>query len=128
QALERVQWALELPAPEEIWPAELWRARLPRNGAALSTDACEAYSEALAAFRRAAGAAAARPVRDALDALLRSFAARYAEAKAGISGIDFEDLELLTRRLLRTEPALRARYAERFHAIMVDELQDTNRV
>ncbi len=128
QALERVQWALQLTAPEDVWPAELWRARLPRNGAALSTDACETYSDALAAFRRAAGAAAARPVRDALDSLLRSYAASYAEAKTDVSGVDFEDLELLTRQLLRTQPALRSRYAERFHSIMVDELQDTNRV
>jgi ATP-dependent helicase/nuclease subunit A len=128
QALERVQWALELPGPQDVWPAELWRARLPRNGAALSTDACEAYSEALAAFRRAAGLSAARPVRDALDALLRSYATHYAQAKTDVSGVDFEDLELLTRQLFTTQPALRARYAERFHAIMVDELQDTNRV
>jgi ATP-dependent helicase/nuclease subunit A len=128
QALERVHWAAELPGPEQVWPAELWRARLPRNGAALSTDACEAYGEALAEFRRAAGVAAARPVRDALDALLRSFATHYTEAKTAISGVDFEDLELLTRQLFETQPALRARYAERFHAIMVDELQDTNRV
>ena len=98
QALERVRWALELPAPEEVWPAELWRARLPRNGAALSTDACEAYGEALGAFRRASGAAAAGPVRDGLDALLRSFGAHYAEAKTELSAVDFEDLELLTRR------------------------------
>jgi ATP-dependent exoDNAse (exonuclease V) beta subunit len=128
QALERIQWALELPGPEEVWPAELWRARLPRNGAALSTDACEAYGEALAAFRRASGAAAAGPVRDGLDALLRSYGAQYAQAKTELSAVDFEDLELLTRQLFSTQPALRSRYGERFHAIMVDELQDTNRV
>jgi ATP-dependent helicase/nuclease subunit A len=128
QALANVQRALELPAPEEVWPADLWRVKLPRSGAALSTDACEAYSEALAAFRRASGAAAARPVRDLLDALLRSFSAHYADAKTEISGVDFEDLELLTRRLFTTQPALRAGYTERFHAVMVDELQDTNRV
>jgi ATP-dependent exoDNAse (exonuclease V) beta subunit len=128
QALERVRWALELPGPEEVWPAELWRGRLPRNGAALCTDACEAYGEALTSFRRAAGAAAAAPVRDGLEALLRSFGAHYAEAKTQLSGVDFEDLELLTRQLFGAQPALRSRYAERFHAIMVDELQDTNRV
>jgi len=128
QALEAVGRALELPAPEQVWPAELWRAKLPRNGAALSTAACEEYAEALAAFRAASAAAAAGPVREALDALLRAFAARYADAKAEVSGVDFEDLELLTRRLFAEQPALRARYAERFHAIMVDELQDTNRV
>jgi ATP-dependent exoDNAse (exonuclease V) beta subunit len=128
QALAAVQRALELPAPDEVWPAELWRMKLPRNGAALCTDACKEYGGALAAFRLASAAAAAGPVRDALDALLRSFASHYAEAKAEVSGVDFEDLELLTRRLFADRPALRGRYAERFHAIMVDELQDTNRV
>ncbi|MGH2909411.1 MAG: UvrD-helicase domain-containing protein, partial [Solirubrobacteraceae bacterium] len=128
QALDIVTRALELPAPEQVWPAELWRYKLPRNGAALSTDACEEYGEALAAFRRASATAAAGPVRDTLDALLRSFAAHYAAAKTEISAVDFEDLELLTRRLLAGQPALRSGYAERFHAIMVDELQDTNRV
>ncbi len=81
QALDIVARALELPAPEQVWPAELWRYKLPRNGAALSTDACGEYGEALAGYRRASATAAAGPVRDTLDALLRSFAAHYAAAK-----------------------------------------------
>ena len=35
---------------------------------------------------------------------------------------------MLTRQLLSTDHELRERYAERFAPIMVDELQDTNRV
>ncbi|HET9124941.1 MAG TPA: UvrD-helicase domain-containing protein [Solirubrobacteraceae bacterium] len=128
QALENVQRALAVPAPAEVWPADLWRMKLPRNGAALSSDACAEYAAALAAYRAASAAAAAAPVRDALDALLRSFAAHYARAKGEVSGVDFEDLELLTRALFTTQERLRTRYAERFQAIMVDELQDTNRV
>lgn len=128
QALENVRRALAVPAPAEVWPADLWRMKLPRNGAALSTDACAEYAAALAAYRAASAAAAAAPMRDALDALLRSFAAHYARAKGEVSGVDFEDLELLTRALFTTQERLRTRYAERFQAIMVDELQDTNRV
>ena len=70
----------------------------------------------------------AGPVRDLLDRLLTGFADRYEEAKRAISGVDFEDLELLTRDLLRDDAALRAQYAERFARVMVDEFQDTNQV
>jgi ATP-dependent exoDNAse (exonuclease V) beta subunit len=128
QALTRVAEAADLGAPESVWPADLYRLRLPRNGSALSTDACGIYSEALDAFRQLSAAYAAAPVRDLLDGLLRGFAERYAAAKAALSGVDFEDLELLTARLLAGDASLRERYAERFTAIMVDELQDTNRV
>jgi ATP-dependent exoDNAse (exonuclease V) beta subunit len=45
-----------------------------------------------------------------------------------VSGLDFEDLELECRELLRSNHALRERYRARFERIMVDELQDTNQV
>jgi ATP-dependent exoDNAse (exonuclease V) beta subunit len=128
QALERVAQAARIGEPDTTWPADLYRLTLPRNGTALSTDACVAYAEALDAFRELSAAHAARPVRDLLDGLLSRFAERYAAAKAQLSGVDFEDLELFTRQLFAANPALRERYTARFAAIMVDELQDTNRV
>ena len=111
-----------------VWPGSLWRLALGNGAAALSTDACAEYREALAAFRAAAGAIAAVGVRDVLDRLLSAYAAEYARAKREVSGLDFEDLELGARELLASDDALRERYAERFAAIMVDELQDTNAV
>jgi ATP-dependent helicase/nuclease subunit A len=111
-----------------VWPGSLWRLGLRNGAAALSTDACAEYREALAAFRAAAGAIAAVDVRDVLDRLLVAYAAEYARAKRDASGLDFEDLELGARELLASDDALRERYAERFAAIMVDELQDTNAV
>ena len=61
------------------------------NGAALSTEACLRYTEALAAFREACGHRRAIGVRELLDRLLRLFAERYARAKrerlgAGLRG------------------------------------------
>ena len=52
--------------------------------------------------------------------------ARYQEllAKAGL--IDFGDQVTLALRLLREQPAVLARYQERFRYILVDEFQDTN--
>ena len=52
----------------------------------------------------------------------------YAEAKRVESGLDFADLELLTRDLLRSRAAVREHYRGRFTHVMVDELQDTNRL
>ena len=60
--------------------------------------------------------------------LVPSYARHYAEAKQVESGLDFADLELLTRDLLRTRTAVREHYRARFRHVMVDELQDTNRL
>ncbi|CAB4691683.1 unannotated protein [freshwater metagenome] len=61
-----------------------------------------------------------------LQELLTLFAEEYAAAKARESVVDFEDLQLLTRDLLRNAPEVRAVEQLRFRAIMVDEFQDTN--
>jgi ATP-dependent helicase/nuclease subunit A len=58
--------------------------------------------------------------------LLSAFGRRYGELKRRRSALDFDDLELLTRDLLRDNPALRDRYRARFEHVLVDELQDVN--
>ena len=124
--LERCNALLELDDP---WPGDLWAVGLPGgNGAALCTETCLRYGEALAAFRTACEHRRAVRVHDLLDRLLRCFGQRYAHAKREASGLDFEDLELECRELLRTDGTLRERYRTRFARIMVDELQDTNQV
>src|SRR5204863_4071442 len=52
----------------------------------------------------------------------------YAESKARESALDFEDLQLHARDLLRDNPEIRERESLRFRSIMVDEFQDTNRL
>ena len=54
--------------------------------------------------------------------------AHYAAAKDRESALDFEDLQLRARDLLRDDDALREREQLRFRSIMVDEFQDTNRL
>src|SRR5439155_1094131 len=71
--------------------------------------------------------AAARD-RDLLQELLLRFAAAYADAKGRESALDFEDLQLHARNLLRDNPSIREREGLRFRSIMVDEFQDTNRL
>src|SRR4030095_9295705 len=56
------------------------------------------------------------------------FARAYAGAKERESGVDFEDLQLTARDLLRDHDEIRQKEAWRFRAVMVDEFQDTNRL
>jgi ATP-dependent helicase/nuclease subunit A len=126
ERLERLGEVLREPAP---WPGDLERLALPGgNGAALTTPECQAYGEALGRFRQASEHRWAAPAIGLLDRLLASFAERYEARKRERSGLDFEDLELLSRALLRPDDELRRRYRDRFERVMVDELQDTNAV
>ncbi|HET7572116.1 MAG TPA: UvrD-helicase domain-containing protein [Gaiellaceae bacterium] len=86
------------------------------------------YAEALAAVEQAALDEAAARDRALLQELLTAFAAEYAEAKARESALDFEDLQLAARDLLRDREDIRERERLRFRSIMVDEFQDTNRL
>jgi ATP-dependent exoDNAse (exonuclease V) beta subunit len=109
-------------------PGALDAAKLPSGAKALEHGDCAAYREAWAAYRAACADHHARPALVLLDALLDAFGSEYAQIKAERAGVDFEDLELRVRDLLAGDPGLRARWAERFALIMVDEFQDTNRL
>ncbi len=129
EALERLDRLHALLSEREPWPGELHRVRVPGgNGAALTTASCVEYGEALARFRVAAEHPWAERTVALLDQLLAGFGAEYQRRKRERSGVDFEDLELLCRDLLRSDPELRDRYRLRFGRVMVDELQDTNAV
>ena len=86
------------------------------------------YEEARKAVEQAALDELAACDRDLLQELLSRFAARYREAKERESALDFEDLQLVARDLLRDHPEIRRREAWRFRSLMVDEFQDTNRL
>ena len=66
--------------------------------------------------------------RDLLQALLEGFSREYEAAKRREGVLDFEDLQLNARDLLRSNEGIREREHLRFAAIMVDEFQDTNRL
>src|SRR4051794_928081 len=100
----------------------------PGNTAALKTDACLEYLAAHAAFAAAVRNAAAVGAVALFDDLLGRYADAYAEAKRSQAAVDFDDLELLCRDLLRDAPPVREALRERFARIMVDEFQDTNAV
>ena len=125
--LERFDWGSLSTA--ETWPGDVAGLRLPSgNGAALSTPVCAAYRDAVDHYLRISEQRWAERARNLLDALLAGFGERYGELKRRASAVDFEDLELLSRDLLREDTELRDRYRARFERVMVDELQDTNAV
>ncbi|MDQ3859937.1 MAG: UvrD-helicase domain-containing protein, partial [Actinomycetota bacterium] len=125
-AIER---ALELVAaadggallPESL--LDLSELRVSRRSERLAS-----YHEALAAVEAAALDEVAARDRDLLQELLGDLDAAYREAKARESAVDFEDLQLLARDLLRSNEAVRERTRWRFRSVMVDEFQDTNRL
>ncbi|MFN0060591.1 MAG: ATP-dependent helicase [Planctomycetota bacterium] len=51
---------------------------------------------------------------------------RYVELLAARNAVDFDDLLLLTLRILETEPEVRERRQRQHQFVMVDEFQDTN--
>ena len=66
--------------------------------------------------------------RELLQELLERFGVAYAAAKRRESVVDFEDLQLAARDLLRDDAVVREATRLRFRMVMVDEFQDTNRL
>ncbi|MDQ3992178.1 MAG: UvrD-helicase domain-containing protein, partial [Actinomycetota bacterium] len=91
-------------------------------------DRAAAYEEARKAVEQAALDEVAMRDRDLLQLLLDRFAGDYTAAKQRASALDFEDLQLAARDLLREHGAIREREQLRFRHVFVDEFQDTNRL
>ncbi|HEX7255444.1 MAG TPA: UvrD-helicase domain-containing protein [Gaiellaceae bacterium] len=107
------------PRPDDLLDLSAHRARGERAAT---------YEEARVAVEQAALDELAMRDRDLVQLLLDGFAEAYAAAKRRESALDFEDLQLAARGLLRDNAELREKEALRFKAIMVDEFQDTNRL
>jgi ATP-dependent helicase/nuclease subunit A len=93
-----------------------------------NVEAYHEYNAAREALETAARDAVAVADLGLLNALMAEFAGAYQELKDRRSLVDFADLELRARDLLRADPGLAAAYRERFAEVMVDEFQDTNRL
>ncbi len=63
---------------------------------------------------------------DPLEIAVAAVYPRYQELLKGFNAIDFDDIIMLSVRLLQTTPAILSHWQERFRYIMVDEYQDTN--
>jgi DNA helicase-2/ATP-dependent DNA helicase PcrA len=62
------------------------------------------------------------------NSLLAAVFERYQEELKAANAVDFDDLLILTVRLLETNPAVTNKWQERFQYLMIDEFQDTNRL
>jgi ATP-dependent helicase/nuclease subunit A len=86
------------------------------------------YREALDVLEQACIDALADRDRRLLEVLLAFYDETFTEVKEARGLLDFNDLELRARDLLRDRPEVAAAYRERFLEVMVDEFQDTNRL
>jgi ATP-dependent exoDNAse (exonuclease V) beta subunit len=86
------------------------------------------FESARKAVERAALEELAAADRELLQELLERFGAEYAATKRRESVVDFEDLQLAARDLLRDDESVREATQLRFRMVMVDEFQDTNRL
>ncbi len=62
------------------------------------------------------------------NTLLGAVFARYQAELKTLNAVDFDDLLLLTVKLLDEHPEVRVKWQQRFKYLMVDEFQDTNRL
>ena len=85
-------------------------------------DACDALLAALEAFRRDAGADFAAALNDEMRGLVSA----YTDRKQRAGKLDFLDLLLLVRDLVRGHRQVRNYLQNRFARIFVDEFQDTD--
>jgi ATP-dependent helicase/nuclease subunit A len=97
-------------------------------GLRASGDRAAGYEAARKRLEQAAFDELALRDKELLQELLDLFAAEYAAAKQRESALDFEDLQLVARDLLRDDARVREEEQLRFRALMVDEFQDTNRL
>ncbi len=96
-------------SPSRRAASELKNTVLPR----LESEFLEAYNHDLM---------------DLLHLALKRIDQRYREKKRRDAVLDFTDLEEQAIRLLESNPAVRQETAGRFDEILMDELQDTNRL
>jgi ATP-dependent helicase/nuclease subunit A len=86
------------------------------------------YEQARKELEQSALNAVAARDRELLELLLQGFERSYQSAKEHESALDFEDLQLRARDLLRDDAGIREREQLRFRQVCVDEFQDTNRL
>lgn len=86
----------------------------------------KAYTALIADVERTARDVVARELHGPLQHLLDGLATAYEAAKDEAGALDYDDLQLRTRRMLEEHPAVRDALRERFREVMVDEFQDTD--
>jgi len=124
QARLRARELLELfdahPSTEDLLHLDAFKLR--------KSARTEGYEQARKELEQVAWDELALRDRDLLQELLTTFDRAYRTAKDAASALDFEDLQLYTRELLRSDTQVLERERLHFRSLMVDEFQDTNRL
>jgi ATP-dependent helicase/nuclease subunit A len=118
-AAEMLRVATESAPPERVVDLSALRCRGVRAAS---------YEQERKAVEQAALEELAAHDRELLQEVLERFATEYDAAKRRESAVDFEDLQLAARDLLRDHESVRDAVRLRFRLVMVDEFQDTNRL
>jgi ATP-dependent helicase/nuclease subunit A len=126
--LERLADALARVPPGQLAePEGFGELRIKRgNAKALRIPELEALEACLERWIGACASAKAYADYQLLARLVELHGRRYEQLKGARSALDFDDLELVTRDLLRGDRRLCEAIAGRFDHVMVDEYQDTN--
>lgn len=123
-ALRRLQELLT--GAEVTLPALAACTYSPGNARVLADGPVAEARAALDALIRGFEASQEHAALTVTNSLLSAYSAAFERAKHARGALDFDDLQLRARDLLRDNTELRLRYRSRFKAIMVDEFQDTN--
>ena len=107
-----------------VEPIRRWR--LGRGDSEALKEARERFLAAASALPALAAEVAAQPQARATAALVGEAERRYGASKAAADALDFDDLLVQARDLLRVVPGALAELRERTRALLVDEYQDVN--
>lgn len=110
-----IAWSLKLP----------FDAKVGSKGDPVK-ESIHSLRESLAAVRREAIGAANQHLLPFVRDIFLLFEEEYARRKRALAALDFDDLESKTLALLERDPAVQQQIQERFDAVLMDELQDTN--
>ena len=66
------------------------------------------------------------PINSYLDEVVQRIYVRYQQLLLNSNALDFDDLLMVTVKLLENNPEIQQQYARRYEHILVDEFQDTN--
>lgn len=108
-----------------------WSRALPFDGRSGSPgdpvrESIDSLREQLLAVRREAVGAAHQHLLPFVRDLFELFEEEYERRKRALAALDFDDLESKALALLERDPAVQQQVQERFDAVLMDELQDTN--
>lgn len=95
------------------------------DGAALFEEAERLHEACCRSWSELVSSAAGKAIADLLETV-RPAMERYRERKRAAARLDFDDLILSARDLLRHQPAVRDALAARYRYVLVDEFQDTD--